>query len=103
MEIRNIKNFLGHYEKLRERTLRVVACIPSDIFDWTPIRGKFRFADSIRHLAASERYMFAENIQGNKGVYPGQGRALADGEANILLSFYQMPDESMQIFLPFNN
>lgn len=69
MEITNIETFLNYYEKLRARTVRVIGCIPPDKFDWTYKTGKFTFADLIRHLAASERFMFAENARGNKSVY----------------------------------
>ncbi|MBA4124636.1 MAG: DinB family protein [Acidobacteria bacterium] len=98
MEITNVTTFLEYYEKLRGRTLRVIQCIPPDKFDWTHRAGKFTFADLIRHLAASERFMFAENVRGNKSLYPGHGKELADGYDNVLRFFSEMHDESMQIF-----
>ena len=98
MEITNVNVFLEYYEKLRARTLRVIRCIPPDKFDWTYKAGKFTFADLIRHLAATERFMFAENVQNKKSVYPGHAKDLADGCDDVLRFFDRMHDESMQIF-----
>ena len=53
---------------LRERAeagTRVIETIPPDTIDWTPKVGFFTFGDLIRHIAAIERYMFAENARGN--------------------------------------
>jgi uncharacterized damage-inducible protein DinB len=98
MEITTIKSFLEYYEKLRGRTVRVIECIPPDKFDWTHRNGKFTFADLIRHLAATERFMFAENVRGNKSIYPGHEKDLADGCDNVRRFFKEMHEESMQIF-----
>jgi len=35
MEIKTIQPFLEYYEKIRKRTLRVIACIPPDKIEWT--------------------------------------------------------------------
>lgn len=94
MEIINITSFLEYYEKLRGRTVRVIRCIPPDKMDWTHRAGKFTFADLIRHLAAAERFMFAETVRGNKSIYPGHEKNLAD----VLRFFSEMHDESMEIF-----
>jgi len=66
MEITTIKPFLEYYENLRKRTLNVIECIPPEKMDWTHKAGKFTFADLIRHLAATERFMFAETVQNKK-------------------------------------
>ena len=34
MEITSTREFLDYYEKVRQRTHRVIACIPPDKFDW---------------------------------------------------------------------
>lgn len=98
MEIKNTGEFLDYYEKVRQRTLRVIACIPPERFDWTCREGKFSFADIIRHLAAIERYMFAENAQLKPSRYPGHGKELADGPENVLAFMDRMHRESMDIF-----
>ena len=63
MEITSIGPFLDYYERIRQRTRRVINCIPPDRIDWTYKEGKFTFADLIRHVAAIERYMYAETVQ----------------------------------------
>jgi uncharacterized damage-inducible protein DinB len=97
MEFRNPQQFLDYYEKVRQRTHKVIACIPPERFDWTCREGKFSFADIIRHLGAIERYMYAENAQCKPSRYPGHGRELADGPAEVLAFFDQMHSESMDI------
>ncbi len=98
MEITTIKPFLEYYENLRKRTLRVIKCIPPEKMDWTHTVGKFTFADLIRHLAATERFMFAETVQNKKSLYPGHEKDLADGYDNVLRFLCEIHDESMQIF-----
>jgi uncharacterized damage-inducible protein DinB len=98
MEIRSTREFLDYWEKIRQRTRKVIACIPAERFDWTCREGKFSFADIIRHLAAIERYMYAENAQLKPGCYPGHGRELADGPENVLAFIDRMHRESMEIF-----
>jgi uncharacterized damage-inducible protein DinB len=97
MEIKN-RDFLDYWEKVRQRTLNVVASIPADKFDWTYQEGKFSFADIIRHLATIERYMYAENAQLKPSRYPGHGKELADGPENVRAFMDRLHRESMSIF-----
>lgn len=64
VEIRSIESFLDYYESVRRRTTRVVERIPDDRMAWRHPPGRFSFADLVRHLAAIERWMFAENVAG---------------------------------------
>ncbi len=98
MEITTIEPFLHYYEGIRERTRRVIRCIPPDHFDWAPAPGKFSFADLIRHLAATERWMFAENVHGWPSRYPGHGPELADGPEAVLTYFERLHAEAMAVF-----
>ena len=98
MEIKTINPFLEYYKKIRARTKTVIAQIPADKINWTYREGKFTFADLIRHLAAIERFMYAENVKLRPSRYPGHGKELADGYQNILAYMDQMHQESMQIF-----
>jgi uncharacterized damage-inducible protein DinB len=98
MEITTIDPFLIYYEKIRHRTTRVIKCIPPQRLDWTYQDGKFTFGDLIRHLAATERFMFAENVQFRKSSYPGHGRELADGYDEVVGYMDHMHRESMEIF-----
>ncbi|HYY56266.1 MAG TPA: DinB family protein [Pyrinomonadaceae bacterium] len=98
MEKETVASFLDYFEKIRARTLRVVECIPPDKIDWTYREGSFTFADMIRHLAAIERYMYAENAQLKPSRYPGHGRELADGYEGVLEFINRMHAESVEIF-----
>ena len=98
MEIQTIQPFLRYFRNVRERTMRVVRCIPEDKLDWSYRPGKFSFGDLMRHLATVERYMFAENVQGKPSRYPGHGRELADGPENVLAFFNHLHQESVAIF-----
>jgi uncharacterized damage-inducible protein DinB len=93
-----VREFLDYWEKVRQRTLRVVACIPADKFDWRYHDGKFSFADLVRHLAGIERYMWAENAQLKPSRYPGHGAELAEGPSNVLAYMDRLHRESMEIF-----
>lgn len=41
MEMNTIGPFLEYYEKIRQRTLKVIERIPPDKVDWTYKEGKF--------------------------------------------------------------
>jgi uncharacterized damage-inducible protein DinB len=103
MEIETIEPFLDYYERIRERTLKVVGCIPPHRIDWTYKEGKFTFGDIIRHLAAIERYMYAENAQLKPSRYPGHGKELADGYEEVLEFLNRTHRESMEIFGRLND
>ena len=87
-----------YMDRVRERTMRVVACVPPDRIDWTYKEGKFTFGDVMRHLASIERWMFAENAQRRPSRYPGHGRELADGYDAIVAYMKEMHLQSMAIF-----
>ncbi|HWW61444.1 MAG TPA: DinB family protein [Thermoanaerobaculia bacterium] len=90
--------FLDYFERVRERTMRVVAHVPPDRVDWTYRDGKFTLGDLMRHLASIERWMFAENAMRRPSKYPGHGRELADGYDAIVDFMKRMHAESMEIF-----
>ncbi|HLJ87652.1 MAG TPA: DinB family protein [Candidatus Angelobacter sp.] len=97
MEITEIGSFIDYYENIRQRTLKAIRCIPPEKFDWTYQEGKFTFADLIRHIAAIERYMYAENVQFKPSRYPGHGKELADGYENVLAFMDQKHQETISI------
>jgi uncharacterized damage-inducible protein DinB len=82
--IQTIDGFLEYFNKVHQRTTRVAQCIPPDKLEWTFREGKFTLGDLVRHIAATERYMFAETIQGRPSRYPGCGRDLADGYEAVM-------------------
>ncbi len=97
MEISSVESFLVYFERIRSRTRRVIDCIPPQRIDWTHHEGRWTFADLIRHIAATERFMFAENVAGNVSRYPGHGKELADGYEAVVSHFNQMHVESVDL------
>jgi uncharacterized damage-inducible protein DinB len=98
MEISSLDEFLAYFAKVRERTRRVVALIPPERLEWTYREGKFTLGDLVRHLAATERFLFAENARLRPSRYPGHGPELADGPDAVLAYFDRLHEESMAIF-----
>ncbi|HEX9162927.1 MAG TPA: DinB family protein [Thermoanaerobaculia bacterium] len=93
-----VTEFVNYFDKVRERTMRVAACVPPDKVDWTYRDGKFTLGDLLRHLGAVERFMFAENAQRKPSVYPGHGRELAGSYDEIIDYMKRMHSQSMSIF-----
>ena len=97
MEIQSAESFLTYFESVRDRTRRVVARIPAEQIEWAHKPGAFTLGDLVRHLAVTERYMFAENVRGRPSRYTGHGRELADGHAAVLAYLERMHAESVAI------
>jgi uncharacterized damage-inducible protein DinB len=98
MEIQQVESFLDYFERVHERTRRVILCVPPEHLEWTYKPGAFTFGDLIRHLGAIERHMFAENAQCRPSRYPGHGRELADGWDAVLAYYDRQHRESLEIF-----
>jgi uncharacterized damage-inducible protein DinB len=97
MTFDRIEPFLQYFESVRGRTLRVIEHIPPERLEWAPAEGRFTFGDLIRHLGATERYMFAENARGAQSQYPGHGRDLADGWNEVRDFLDRMHDQAKEI------
>lgn len=97
MEIRNIDSFLQYFETIRERTLRVVGAVPKEKLEWRHTPGVFSPGDLARHIAATERYTFAENVFGRPSRYPGCGTDLAQGMEAIQAFMQRMHAESVDL------
>ena len=98
MEIRSIDSFLPYWESVRDRTRRVIARVPEGDLEWSPGGGAFTFGDIVRHLAAIERWMYAETVLGRPSRYPGHGRELADGIDAVVAYMEQLHAESVELF-----
>lgn len=98
MEINDVATFLSYYGRIRSRTMRIVRCIPPEKIDWAYKAGKFTFADLIRHIAAIERYMYAETVCGRPSRYPGCDASLADGYDGVVSFMQKLHEESLEIF-----
>lgn len=79
MEIPTIRSYIEYLQSVRSRTMRVVAVIPPADLEFRPRAGMFSAGDIVRHVAATERYLFVENALGRPSSYPGHGIELADG------------------------
>lgn len=90
--------FLRYFDRVRERTLRVLACVPDHLMEWRPAEKSFSFGDLARHLGAVERWMFAENASRRPSRYPGHGAELAEGYGGAMAYLGVMHEESMAIF-----
>ena len=97
MEIRSVEEFLPYFESVRRRTRAVAECIPEDHLEWAPVAGRFTPGDVVRHIAATERWMWAENVQGLPSRYPGHGPELAATKAEVLELLDTLHAESVEI------
>lgn len=97
MEIDSVDSFLEYWSRIRGRTTRVIRAIPAEHVEWACAVDKWTLGDLVRHLAALERYMFAENFAGRPSRYPGHGRDLADGYDAVVGFYERMKDETVEI------
>ena len=97
MEIQNIATFLDYLDRVHERTMRVVRCVPPDKLDWTFRAGKFSLGDLLRHMALMERQMFAETVRGNKSQYAGCGPEFGASYDDIVALMERAHAETRQI------
>jgi uncharacterized damage-inducible protein DinB len=97
MEIRNIESFLAYFETIRERTLRVLRAVPPEKLEWRHADDVFSCGDLARHIAAVERYTFAENALGRPSRYGGCGPELADGQENVISFMQRMHRETVEM------
>jgi uncharacterized damage-inducible protein DinB len=98
MEIRDADTFVPYWRNIRKRTRRIIDCIPRDRFDWSHMDGAWTLADLVRHLAAAERWMFAENVRRRPSRYAGRGREHADGADEVIAYMDRLHAESCDIF-----
>jgi uncharacterized damage-inducible protein DinB len=98
MEITTIGPFLKYFDNIRERTMRVAQRVPPDKIDWTYAPGKFTLGDLLRHLAVTERFMFAENIQLRQSRYTSHGVEFAADYDSVIELMKRLHAESMTIF-----
>lgn len=98
MEIHSIDSFLKYFSNIRERTMRLARCVPRDKTEWSFALGKFTTGDLLRHIAVTERYLFADAIESVPSRYTTHGPELAAGLDNILAFMELLHGESMAIF-----
>lgn len=98
MEIQNLPAFLDYFDRVHRRTVRVARCIPPGKLEWSFRAGKFTCGDLARHIAAANRYIFAEGVQNKPIRYAGCGRELADGFDAVLAFMDRLHGECVEIF-----
>lgn len=98
MELQSAESLVEYFGKVHARTERIVGCIPAERLEWTIKEGRFSLGDIVRHLAAIERYMYAENARCRPSRYPGHGKELAPGYDEVMSFFAEMHRQSMEIF-----
>lgn len=98
MEIRSIESFLPYYANVRARTRKLVQLIPAGQVEWRPAAGRFSLGDLARHIAAVERYVFAENVRGKPSQYRGCGPELGATPEAILDFLDRAHAEAVEIF-----
>src|SRR5713101_2244258 len=94
----DLDEFLHDFERVRQRTRRVADCIPAEHVEWTYKPGAFTLGDLVRHLAVTERYIWAETVHNRPVAYVTHGRELADGRDAVLAFLDRMHGESMALF-----
>lgn len=98
MDIKSFHDFLEYYDKVRGRTKIIVNLIPKDKLEWTYRAGKFTIGDLVRHIAAIERHMYAENAQLKPSLYAGCGEEWGEGYDATVKFLDDTHAESMKIF-----
>ncbi len=93
-----LDEFLAHFDKIRQRTRRVAECIPADRIDWAYKPGAFTLGDLVRHIAVTERYIWAETVHRRHAAYTTHGRELADSKEEVLALLDRLHAESMSLF-----
>ena len=94
----SLDDFLRDLERVRERTRRVAACIPADRIEWSYKPGAFTFGDLVRHVAVTERYIWAETVHGRPSGYTSHGPELAAGKEAVLALLDRLHGESVESF-----
>jgi uncharacterized damage-inducible protein DinB len=93
----DLAEFLRYWDNARGRTRRLIPLVPAGHVEWAPGPGRLTFGDLVRHLAAIERWMFAENAAGRPSAYPGHDESLASGREALLAFHDRMHGEAMAV------
>lgn len=89
---------LAYLDRLHARTSRLLPLIREEDIDWSPTPGWFTVGALVRHLAGTERWMWAETVAGRPSRFPGHGPDLADGLADTLAYYHRLHTDARAIF-----
>ena len=87
-----------YFDRVRYRTHRVAVCIPEDRLEWRTKPGTFSLGDLVRHIAVTERYMWAESVLNRPSRYVSHGPELASGRDAVVDLLDRLHGESMAMF-----
>ena len=87
--------FPSYWRSVRARTLRVAEAIPAELITWSPGHGIMPFADILRHLALTERWMFVETALGRASSYRSHGPEFGQSKAEILALMQRLHADSL--------
>lgn len=93
----DLDDFLRYFESVRRRTRALAELIPADRIEWSPGEGRFTPGDLVRHIGATERWMWAENAWLRPSRYPGHGPELAEGREAVLDYLDRMHRETIDV------
>jgi uncharacterized damage-inducible protein DinB len=79
----SMPEFIVYLNKIHFRTRRVVDAMPREHWEYSYRQDRFTFGDLVRHIGATKRYLFTENICGRASCYPGHGREIAAGRTPL--------------------
>jgi uncharacterized damage-inducible protein DinB len=71
--------------------------VPDDLLEEAAAPGRFTPGDILRHIAATERWMWGENARLHPSRYPGHGPELAEGKAAVLAYLDEMHAQTVEI------
>ena len=101
METAGPAEFLNYFNKVHDRTMKVVRSIPPDKIDWQFRKDKFSLGDLVRHIAAANRRIFIEVAQGNPSTYAGCGKDLAATYPDVVQYAERLHQENVAILSRF--
>jgi uncharacterized damage-inducible protein DinB len=89
--------FLRWFEGVRRRTRALAEAVPADLVEKATVPGRFTPGDILRHIAATERWMWGENARLRPSRYPGHGPELAEGKTAVLAYLDEMHAQTVEI------
>jgi uncharacterized damage-inducible protein DinB len=96
------KGFCDYWSRVRDRTDAVVARIPAERADWSPGRGAMTFADVVRHLALTERWLFVEVARGRASQYISHDAGWAASWPEVRALMASLHRESLELVSRFD-
>lgn len=90
--------FSADYDKVRARTRRLLACLPSTRLDWRAAPTSFSLGDLARHIILIERDLYVPVLQEQPHRYQGCGPAFAP-TLPAIEALYDQAAQAMQHWL----